>query len=127
MNAEIRRSSSFSEFLTAEGCWILEVANDPGDEAVSISRARVLPGQTTEWHRLDATEERYVVVSGHGRVEIDGVTPSIVGPSDVVRIPANANQRITNTGDTDLVFFCVCTPRFRKEAYIGESRRGGRM
>jgi mannose-6-phosphate isomerase-like protein (cupin superfamily) len=118
VDAEIRRSASFSEFHTPEGCWVLEVANDPGDEAVSISRARVPPGQTTEWHRLNATDERYVIVSGHGRVEIDSLPPSMVGPGDVVRIPANAAQRITNTEKIDLVFFCICTPRFRNEAYL---------
>jgi len=118
VDAEIRRSASFSEFYTPEGCWILEVANDSGDEAVSISRARVPTGQTTEWHRLSGIDERYVIVSGHGRVEIDGLPPSMVGPGDVVRIPANAAQRITNTEEIDLLFFCVCTPRFRKEAYV---------
>src|SRR5262245_27581632 len=53
VDAEIRRSANFSEFHTPEGCWILEVANDPGDEAVSISRARVPPRHATEWHRLN--------------------------------------------------------------------------
>jgi hypothetical protein len=30
---------------------------------------------------------------------------------------AGATQRITNIGRTDLVFLCVCTPRFRPENY----------
>jgi mannose-6-phosphate isomerase-like protein (cupin superfamily) len=121
VDAEIRRAASFSEFPTPEGCWILELANDPGDEAVSISRARVPSRQTTKWHRLRATDERYIIVSGQGCVEIEGLPPSTVGPGDVVRIPANAAQRITNTNDVDLVFFCVCTPRFQSESYVSET------
>ena len=36
---------------------------------------------------------------------------------DHVRIPANTPQRIANVGDVDLVFYCVCTPRFVQSAY----------
>jgi mannose-6-phosphate isomerase-like protein (cupin superfamily) len=63
-------------------------------------------------------EERYIIISGEGIVEIGGLPPTNVAPGDVVRIPAGVKQRITNTGTTDLVFFCVCTPPFRKEAYV---------
>lgn len=118
MQAAIRRSNAVSEFLTSEGCWILEVANDAGDPAVSISRARVPPGVTTEWHHLQGIEERYVIVSGRGRVEAGDLPPAEVSAGDVVRIPANARQRIANIGDGDLVFWCVCTPRFVESAYL---------
>lgn len=120
MKADIRRAEAAKEFHTAEGCWILEVANDAGDDAVSISRARVTKGVTTEWHRLTAIDERYIIVSGRGRVEIGGMPATIVGPGDVIRIPADTPQRITNTEATDLVFFCVCTPRFKAEAYVAK-------
>lgn len=32
-------------------------------------------------------------------------------------IPAGVAQRIANTGTSDLLFYELCTPRFRKEAY----------
>jgi oxalate decarboxylase/phosphoglucose isomerase-like protein (cupin superfamily) len=35
----------------------------------------------------------------------------------VVLIPPGAAQRISNTGDDDLVFLAICTPRFVREAY----------
>ena len=44
------------------------------------------------------------------------IAPVAVG--DRVLIPAGVPQRITNTGDTDLEFYCLCTPRFRPEAYV---------
>jgi mannose-6-phosphate isomerase-like protein (cupin superfamily) len=117
MKAAVRRANDAVEFDTAERCSILEVANDADDPACSIARARVAPGVTTEWHWLDGIDERYVIVSGLGRVEIGDLPPTDVGPGDVVRIPANVRQRITNGGDDGLVFYAICTPRFVQNAY----------
>jgi mannose-6-phosphate isomerase-like protein (cupin superfamily) len=72
---------------------------------------------TTRWHRLRGTIERYVVLEGKGRVEVGDLPAQEVVPGDVVIIPADCRQRITNPGETDLVFLCVCTPRFVPEAY----------
>jgi mannose-6-phosphate isomerase-like protein (cupin superfamily) len=120
------RADPSEEFLTSERCWILEIANDEGDEELSIARARVGPGITTEWHELIDTEERYVVVAGEGRVEIGGLAPARVQAGDVVRIPANTPQRISNTGFEDLVFYCICTPRFEPGCYARRSDREDR-
>jgi mannose-6-phosphate isomerase-like protein (cupin superfamily) len=118
VNAEIRRADPSREFPTPENCFILEVANDAGDPDVSIARARVLPGVTTQWHRVEDIDERYVIVRGTGKVEVGDLPPTVVSEGDVVRIPANTPQRITNVGDDDLVFFAVCTPRFVQSAYV---------
>jgi hypothetical protein len=40
------------ELETPERCSIMEIANDDGDEMVSIARAKVKPRITTAWHRL---------------------------------------------------------------------------
>src|SRR5215831_11380475 len=103
MKPGVRRASDALEFETAERCWILEVANDADDSACSIARARVAPGVTTEWHWLDGIEERYVIVSGRGRVEFGDLAPADVGPGDIVRIPPGIAQRMTNLGAGDLV------------------------
>ena len=118
MKAEICRADPSREFLTAEKCFILEVANDANDPEISISWARIPAKVTTEWHRVRGIAERYVIVSGTGRVEVGNVEPTVVGPGDVVRIPANTPQRMANVGDTDLVFLCVCSPRFVPDAYV---------
>jgi len=115
--SEVKKSGDAIEFETVERCHIQEVANDPGDELVSIARARVEPGVTTAWHRLNGISERYIIVSGRGRVEIDELEPVDVEPGDVVRIAAGSRQRITNTSDGDLVFYAVCAPPFLKECY----------
>jgi mannose-6-phosphate isomerase-like protein (cupin superfamily) len=106
-----------AEFHTPEGCFINELSNADADPEASIARARVPPGITTRWHRLNGTTERYVLVSGAGRMEVGNLPPQDIGPGDVVLIPPGCRQRITSVGDEDLVFLAVCTPRYRSEAY----------
>ena len=118
MRGGIKKAGDQVEYLTDERCHIIEVANDDGDEQVSIARARVEPGISTAWHKLDGSSERYLIISGKGRVEIGDQAPVDVGPGDVVRIPAGWRQRITNSGHCDLVFYAVCSPPFRPETYV---------
>jgi mannose-6-phosphate isomerase-like protein (cupin superfamily) len=113
MDARVVHPNEEDEFETPERCSILETWRD-GD--VSIARARVEPGVTTQLHSLDVAE-RYLVVSGTGVVSVGELTPADVGPGDAVVIPAGTPQRIANTGDGDLVFYCICTPPFRAEGY----------
>ncbi len=49
-----------------------------------------------------------------------------VGEGDVVIIPPETRQRITNTGEDDLLFLAVCSPRFRAEAYLDLEAEHGR-
>ena len=105
------------EFLTPEGCYILETYNSASEDGLSIARARLEPGVTTVRHAVRSTVERYLIVEGTGRVDIEGLPPTDVGPGDVVVIPGDVPQRITNTGAGDLIFFCICTPRFRQSNY----------
>jgi len=106
-----------NEYYFAEGCFITELLNSADDPAVSVARARVEPGRTTRWHRLENIVERYLMVEGRGQVEIGTEEPREVHPGDAVLIPAGLRQRITNTGTVDLVFLAVCTPRFEVSAY----------
>lgn len=117
MKQAIRRLEPDDEYHTPEGCYIIEVSNSADDPAISIARARVEPGVTTHWHRLSGTAERYVILVGHGRVEI-GDQPAVdVNVGDVVLIPPMCRQRIANTGQEDLVFLAICTPRYTDDVY----------
>ncbi len=117
MKPEIKRCGEAPEFPSVERCSIVEIANDSGDELASIARARVGPNTTTAWHRLSGIAERYIVASGRGRVEIGDLEPADVREGDVVRIPPGTRQRIANTGTSDLVLYCVCTPRYEDRYY----------
>jgi mannose-6-phosphate isomerase-like protein (cupin superfamily) len=113
----IHRPHEGDEYYFEEGCHILEIWNRPDDTALSVARARLGPGLTTRLHRLAETVERYLILSGEGRVEVDGLSPQAVGPGDFVLIPAGHGQRITNLGEGDLVFLALCTPRFTPDVY----------
>ncbi len=124
--ALILRGAARQEYWFEEGCFISEWLNSPDDPALSIARARVPPGVTTRLHRLVGIAERYVILQGLGRVELvgpDGPLTSAdhyvsdVEPGDVVVIPPQVSQRITNIGEADLVFLALCTPRFTRAAY----------
>lgn len=120
MKTGVRRPDPASETLTEERCHIVEVSGRPEDPELSIARARVEPGVTTQLHALDGIAERYLVVEGEGRMETGHAMErrtAAVGPGDVVLIPPGVPQRVTNTGAADLVFYCLCTPAWRDEAY----------
>lgn len=113
----IHHPDESQEILTEEGCAILETWNREEDNAVSIARARVPARQTTRLHRLHGIDERYLIISGCGQIEVGGHVPTLVQPGDLVYIPAGCPQRITSHGDEDLVFYAICTPRFEQDAY----------
>lgn len=116
MKPTILKQDLAAEFSTPERCYIIETANANNDR-LSIARARVEPGITTKLHSVEGIEERYIIAEGRGRVEIAGLPAEEVGPGDVALIPAGVPQRITNIGELDLIFYCVCTPPFQQSAY----------
>jgi mannose-6-phosphate isomerase-like protein (cupin superfamily) len=117
MKEIFKKRNCKNEFYTQEKCYITELSNTPDDPDVSIARARVEPGVTTRRHRLKGITERYFIISGRGLVEIGQLPPQEVTTGDIVLIPPMCRQRITNTGDDDLIFLAICSPRFTQEAY----------
>jgi len=112
MKALIKQHKPDEEYFTEERCYITELSNSEDDPDVSIARARVKPDTTTRWHRLKGTIERYCIISGLGLMELDQHEPQKVKAGDTVLIPSMCGQRITNTGNEDLIFLAICTPRF---------------
>lgn len=115
----VTRQDDVFEYYTDERCFITEVLNTPDYAPVSVARARVEPGVITEWHLVRDTDEMYYILSGEGDMEIDGRVAGQVRPHDLVFIPRNTRQRIRNTGQTDLLFLCICAPRFEQRNYAG--------
>jgi mannose-6-phosphate isomerase-like protein (cupin superfamily) len=117
MQAQIITTPESAEYYFEEGCFILELSNSAQDPQLSIARARVKAGMSTRLHRLTALVERYVILSGQGDVEIGDLPAQTVSAGNVVIIPQLCTQKITNTGEEDLVFLALCTPRFEKQFY----------
>ena len=58
-----------------------------------------------------------MIIEGEGIAEVAGLEPETVTAGDIVIIPPGTAQRITNTGDGDLLFYAICSPRFRPVCY----------
>ncbi|MBX2816413.1 MAG: cupin domain-containing protein [Saprospiraceae bacterium] len=118
MKPEIVLGSSLEEFYTEERCRIGEIYNRSEDKTHSLARTTVAAGVTTAWHKLRATSEIYFILEGLGEIEIGEGIKQILRPGDSAMIPADVPQRITNMGDADLVFLCICCPAFLPDCYI---------
>jgi mannose-6-phosphate isomerase-like protein (cupin superfamily) len=116
MNDVTGDSGNCREYWTRERCYITELINDPQTTEFSLAEARVEPGIRTELHQL-SVNEWYVIRSGRGRMEIGGKPWFEVAPGDFLAIPAGISQRIENTGPEDLIFQCICMPRFLPDNY----------
>ena len=104
------------EKYTSERCFIAEIINDPDWPEFSIARCRVEPGASTQLHAV-AVHEIYVIEQGLGLVTIGDSAPFSVTPGDTVNIPKHCAQSITNRGTTDLIFSCICAPKFSQDCY----------
>jgi len=113
----ITQFNANAQFSTAERCDINELLNNPLDSACSIAQACVAPGIITQLHAVKNTIERYIIIEGEGQVFINHQPPESVRKFDIVSIPENTPQKIENTGSIDLVFLCICTPRFEQKNY----------
>ncbi|MGD0644170.1 MAG: cupin domain-containing protein [Candidatus Bathyarchaeia archaeon] len=120
MKLKIVKARSLSEYLTSERSFIAENHSSGG---ISVASARVKPGVTTVAHYLKGVDEIYLVTGGRGKVNVGDFEPTEVGAGDVIAIPAGTSQRITNIGKTDLVFYCICTPKFTSECYFDEEAK----
>ena len=117
MKPMIIKASNLKETAKYERC---SVAENYHSDKVSVARATVKTGVTTVAHHLKNVEEIYLITSGQGIVEVGDLPPTGVAAGDVVVIPPGVSQKITNTGKNDLVFTCICTPRFIAQCYVDE-------
>ena len=111
----LTQSSQDNPHWIEEGCFIHELLNHPLAES-SIARARVPIGEKTRWHTV-SVHEWYIVESGKGQVELDFQDGFEVLKGMNISIPPNTPQRILNTGEQELIFMCLCTPRFTPKYY----------
>jgi mannose-6-phosphate isomerase-like protein (cupin superfamily) len=111
-------TSGFAEKYTPERCYITEIFNTNQFNDFSVTQARVAPGVITQIHKLKNTTEVYFILSGIGEVEVGGDVIRQVSKNGLVYIPRDTAQRIKNTGDQDLLFLCMCSPRSETKNYI---------
>jgi mannose-6-phosphate isomerase-like protein (cupin superfamily) len=117
MEPKIITASNQNEKFTPERCFVNE---NYSEKDISIARAKVKPGIKTIPHHLEGVQEIYLITQGMGRAYIESIEPKNVSTGDLVLIPAGKSQSIENIGVTDLVFYCICTPRFTQDCYVSE-------
>ncbi|MEC4894510.1 MAG: cupin domain-containing protein [Oscillatoria sp. PMC 1051.18] len=112
----IRKLNNCPEFIAGDGTILRELLHpdkQPLELRYSLARAIVPVGETSQPHSL-TTSEVYYILTGKGKMHIDGET-EFVEPGDAIYIPPNAKQFIHNCGDEPLIFICIVDPAWRKE------------
>lgn len=84
------------------------------ESGVWVKRVEVKPHSRLSLQQHCKRSEKWIVVSGFGKAEVNG-KEVLIGPSSVVDIPVQAIHRIGNTGDAPLIFIEVACG-----SYLGE-------
>jgi mannose-6-phosphate isomerase-like protein (cupin superfamily) len=106
---DVRSARTVEAFTTKDGSTIRELHHT---ERQSLAEAALEPGQSTQRHFHQQSEEIYVVLDGEGDLEIDGETRR-VGPGDAALIPPGAWHEIRAV--SALRFLCCCAPPYSHE------------
>ncbi len=109
--------ASLASFTAGDATLIKEVLH-PKQEGLpinySLAQAQLAPGAASYPHILEKQSELYIFLQGTARVFV-GEETSTAQAGDIVWIPPGVKQWVQNTGDTDLVFFCIVDPPWQKE------------
>jgi len=113
---DVRNINEVEAFITKDGSEIRELLADRNSciRQQSLAEARLPPGRRTTPHSHPRTEEIYYILSGRGRMLIDG-EQRMVGPGDAIAIPPGARHQIENVGETALTFLCCCAPGYQHD------------
>ena len=82
-----------------------------GNRAQSLAEATVPPGAVTLLHRHAVTEEIYHFTAGEGWMTL-GDERFEVRAGDTVCISPGLAHRLENTGSSDMVLLCSCSPAY---------------
>jgi mannose-6-phosphate isomerase-like protein (cupin superfamily) len=112
----IKALSDCAEFEAGDHTILRELFNpehDPLNLRYSLAHAKLAPGNWSTLHRLKSSEV-YYILSGNGRMEIDGEQRD-VSAGDAVYIAPDARQRILSVGPSMLEFLCIVDPAWRPQ------------
>ena len=112
----VRKLSECKEFTAGDHSILRELFNPIKDKMelnYSLAYARVPIGKTSTKHRLTGSEV-YYILQGKAIMFIDKEEKEIE-KDDVVYIPPNSIQWISNTGEEDLIILCMVEPAWKPE------------
>jgi len=107
-----RRKNS-EPYITRDGSLIRELMHPSihENQSQSLAEATIKPGQQTATHRHIQSEEIYYIQQGKGTIFV-GDERRDVAAGDSIAIPATTFHSIRNTGSTDLIVLCACSPPY---------------
>jgi len=97
--------------------WIVDPDDGLGAEFCSSCIMRVMPGQTVSpAHCHPKGEELIYIISGEGKVYVDGVIKPLREGSAVL-FEKGAVHMVRNSGNTEMKVACFFAPRTRLDEY----------
>jgi mannose-6-phosphate isomerase-like protein (cupin superfamily) len=108
---KLQSLGSAEPFATKDGSTIRELHHTSSQ---SLAEATLEPGQATQRHYHERTEEIYLVTKGSGELEVDGEARR-VRPGDAILIPPGAWHTLENDGTSELTILCMCAPPYSHE------------
>lgn len=114
----VKNLDQCAEITANDLCRLRELIHPDHDGVTvgySLAHAVVAPGQRTLRHHLTGRSELYYLISGSGRMHIDGEARE-VRAGDAILIPPGAVQYLENNGDQEIVFLAIVEPAWQPEA-----------
>jgi len=93
---------------------LMSPMKDPVATHYSIAVARMPKGARNLPHRLKSSSEVFIVIEGRGIMHV-GDEAAEVSAGSLVYVPPGALQWTENTGNSDLVFYCIVDPAWRAD------------
>ena len=109
----ITKLKELQNYITKDNSIIYELMHprQQHNNNQSLAQAIITPGLETQLHYHAKTEELYHIQNGSGLMTIDENHFS-VEKGDTICIPPHSKHKIKNTGQSDLVFLCCCSPAY---------------
>lgn len=107
------RYADITAYTTKDGSEIRELMHPAvhGNQAQSLAEAKLLPGQQTQLHRHQRSEELYHVTRGYGHMRL-GDEIFEIAAGDTIHIPPGTPHALSNTGPEPLHLLCCCSPPY---------------
>ena len=113
---DIINRANAAPFITKDGSQIRELLayRNSVIRNQSLAEATIPVGSATQEHYHPKSEEIYYILTGTGRMKLDGELRDLL-PLDAIAIPPGARHKIWNTGSVPLVLLCCCAPAYENE------------
>ena len=100
-------------YITRDGSLIRELMHPAihENQSQSLAEATIAPGARTITHRHLRSDEIYYIQQGSGNMFVGDESREVV-VGDSIAIPAGEYHSIENSGISDLVVLCACSPPY---------------